>query len=117
MDGKSLKNAIMEKKPLGRDHLFLSYINIQRAVKKDSYKLIRYNVNGENRVQLFDLAKDPLEQDNLADAPAYSAKVEELTRLLDKDMHELGDFCDLSKPGWGYPDKLSLKKIIEIKHQ
>jgi arylsulfatase A-like enzyme len=117
IDGKSLKNAIMEKKPLGRDHLFLSYINIQRAVKKDSYKLIRYNVNGENRVQLFDLAKDPLEQDNLADAPAYSAKVEELTRLLDKDMHELGDFCDLSKPGWGYPDKLSLKKIIEIKHQ
>ncbi|MDR1675356.1 MAG: sulfatase-like hydrolase/transferase [Tannerella sp.] len=115
IDGQSLKNALMAKKPAGRKHLILSYINIQRAVKKDHYKLIRYNVKGEERVQLFDLKNDPLEQNNLADAPAYKDKVKELTELLQREMLESGDFCDLSKPGWGYPDKLSLKEIVEIK--
>jgi hypothetical protein len=61
------------------------------------------------------LEKDPLEQNNLADASAYRAKVEELTRLLDKEMHESGDFCDLSKPGWGYPEKLPFKEIQKMK--
>jgi arylsulfatase A-like enzyme len=117
VDGKSLKNAIIEKKPEGREHIVLSYINIQRAVKKDNYKLIRYNAPDGERVQLFDLAKDALEQNNLADAPAYSDKVNELTRLLNSEMHNLGDFCDLSKPGWGYPKKLSLKEIANIKNQ
>ncbi|MDR0845097.1 MAG: sulfatase-like hydrolase/transferase, partial [Tannerella sp.] len=115
IDGKSLKNAIIEKKPEGREHLYLSYINIQRAIKKGDYKLIRYNVGGQERIQLFNLATDPLEQNNLADAPAYSHKIDELTRLLAQDMRDLGDFCDLSKPGWGYPNKLSLKEIVEIK--
>jgi arylsulfatase A-like enzyme len=115
VDGISLKNAIMEKKPEGREHIVLSYINIQRAIKKDRYKLIRYNVKGEERVQLFDLANDPLEQNNLADAPAYAGKVEELTRLLNREMHLLGDFCDLTKPGWGYPEKLSFEDIIRIR--
>ncbi|KAA6352247.1 Arylsulfatase [termite gut metagenome] len=115
VDGKSLKDAIIEKKPLGRDHLTLSYINIQRAFKKDNYKLILYNVNGEERIQLFDLQKDPLEQNNLADALAYGKKIEEFTQLLNKEMHDIGDFCDLSKPGWGYPNVLSLEKITEIK--
>ncbi|MDR1876836.1 MAG: sulfatase-like hydrolase/transferase [Flavobacteriaceae bacterium] len=116
IDGKSLKTAILEKTPKGRDHIFLSYINIQRAIKKDNYKLIRYNVAGNaERVQLFDLKKDPLEQDNLADAPTYKAKVEELTLLLNREMRTLGDFCDLSKPGWGYPQKLPYSTILEMR--
>jgi hypothetical protein len=43
--------------------------------------------------------------------------VEELTQLLGREMHDLGDFCDLSKSAWGYPKKLSLKEIIEIKKE
>jgi arylsulfatase A-like enzyme len=115
IDGKSLKNAITEKQPAGREHITLSYINIQRAVKKDHYKLIRYNVKGEERVQLFDLERDSLEQNNLADAPAYSDKVKELTQLLHREMRDLDDFCDITKSGWGYPNKLSLNEIVEIK--
>jgi arylsulfatase A-like enzyme len=117
IDGKSLKNAIVEKKPEGREHIYLSYINIQRAIKQGDYKLIRYNVGGQERIQLFNLATDPLEQNNLADAPAYRPKVDELTRLLSQEMRDLGDFCDLSKPGWGYPERLSLKEIVEIKEK
>jgi arylsulfatase A-like enzyme len=115
IDGQSLKKALMERQPSGREHIFLSYINIQRAIKKDNYKLIRYNVAGEERVQLFDLSKDPLEQDNLADAPACGEKVAELTRLLSDEMRNLGDFCDFARPGWGYPRKLSFEEIIKIK--
>jgi arylsulfatase A-like enzyme len=115
IDGKSLKNAITEKKPEGREHIYLAYINIQRAVKKEDYKLIRYNIGGQERVQLFNLATDPLEQNNLADAPAYSGKVDELTRLLAQEMRDSGDFCDLSKPGWGYPNRLSLNEIVKIR--
>ncbi|MDR3268337.1 MAG: sulfatase-like hydrolase/transferase [Tannerella sp.] len=116
IDGRSLKKALDEKQPDGREHIFLSYINIQRAIKKDHYKLIRYNVHGKERVQLFDLEKDPLEQDNLADAPAYADKVAELTLLLSREMRDQGDFCDFSHPGWGYPEKLSLDEIMKIKN-
>ncbi|MDR0815705.1 MAG: sulfatase-like hydrolase/transferase [Bacteroidales bacterium] len=116
VDGQSLKKAIMEKKPAGREYLYLIYSNLHRGIKKDNYKLIRYNVeNNAERVQLFDLEKDPLEQDNLADAPAYKAKVEELSALLNRQMQESGDFCDLSKPGWGHLRKLSWDEALNMK--
>jgi arylsulfatase A-like enzyme len=117
IDGISLKNALLEKKKLGREHIFLSYINIQRGIKKEDYKLIRYNVNGEERIQLFNLNKDSLEIDNLAGSPDHQKKIEELTQLLDSEMIKLGDFCDLKKKGWGYPEKLSFRDIIKIKNK
>jgi arylsulfatase A-like enzyme len=117
IDGRSLKKAITEKIPAGREHITLSYINIQRAVKQDHYKLIRYNINGNERIQFFDLTTDPLERDNLADAPAHAGKIAELTQLLKSEMRELGDFCNFDLPGWGYPEKLSLKQINEIRNQ
>ncbi|MDR1722914.1 MAG: sulfatase, partial [Tannerella sp.] len=85
--------------------------------KKDNFKLIRYNVDGKARVQLFDLKADSLEQDNLADAPGYDDRVAELTLLLSDEMQRLGDFCDLSKPDWGFPHKLSFKDYIELRER
>lgn len=115
VDGKSLKKAITTKQPAGREQLLLSYINIQRAIKKDGFKLIVYNIEGQRRVQLFDLANDPMEINNLADAPAYKERTEELYRLLAKEMREYNDFCDPDKSDWGYPNRLSYKKIMEMK--
>ena len=110
VDGKSFYKSIENKDAKGREHIFLSYINIQRAIKKDNYKLILYNVEGERRVQLFDLKNDPLEIDNLVDAPIYRYKIEEMTKLLQETMIDLGDFCDPYKKDWGYPKKLTWKE-------
>ena len=41
------------------------YKEFQRAYRKDDYKLIEYFVNGERNTQLFNLADDPLEFNNL----------------------------------------------------
>lgn len=114
MNGKSLRSNLLDSNTKGRDHIYLSYINLQRAVKKDNYKLIMYTVNGDRRIQLFDLKKDPLERDNLIDNPIYKDKVYELTLLLEKDMAELGDFCDPLKPDWGFSRKLVWDEVMQI---
>lgn len=115
VEGQSLIQAFEGNVPFqGRDQVFFAHSNLQRAIVKDSFKLIRYNVNGQYPVQLFNLEKDPLEMHNLADEKQFQGKAAKLNALLDKTMKELGDFCDPGQQGWGYPEKLywdSLKKI------
>jgi len=114
VDGTSFVTPMKDKTAKGREHVYLSYINLQRAIKKDDYKLILYNVNGERRVQLFDLKNDPWERDNLAGAPMYYDKVKELTQLLEKEMIAKNDFCDPLKLDWGYPRKLTWDEVMQI---
>lgn len=114
VDGSSFKASLFDNTSKGREHIYLSYVNLQRAIKKDNYKLILYNVEGKRRVQLFDLKNDPLERDNLADAPAYRDKIVELTQLLEKEMVLKNDFCDPLKPDWGYPRKLTWEDAMQI---
>lgn len=115
IDGRSLNEAIVKQEPLGRDHLLLSYINIQRAIKADDYKLIMYNVKGQRRIQLFDLKNDPYECDNLADAPAYKEKVEELSKQLGKAMINYQDICNPALDDWGYPERIEWATIVKMK--
>ena len=81
-----------------RDSMFAAYRTIQRAVKDDRYKLIRYCVNGTKTTQLFDLKTDPLEKKNLAGDPSEAARIERLNALLREwmtktdDIAPLGDF-------------------------
>ena len=51
------------------DAMFGFYMDFQRMVRTDRYKLIRYPHNGE--VQLFDLKNDPWEKYDLAENPTY----------------------------------------------
>lgn len=89
MDGKADKV---------RDDLFLAYSNQQRALVKDSYKYIMYNVGGVFTEQLFNLENDPGEMKNLA--LEMPEKAEEMKALLAERMKEAGDFCDADKPLW-----------------
>ena len=89
----------------GRDHVFFAYLNLQRTVIQDGFKLIRYNVNGESRAQLFNLNNDATEMHDLSGEERYKPKVAFMTSLLGKTMQQLNDPCDLGKPGWGYPEK------------
>ncbi len=87
IDGISLLPAILEDASV-RDILHFQYKKYQSAVRKDNYKLIRYEVNGEAHTQLFDLKADPWETNNLADS--QPEMVTELSRLSQEWVNEYG---------------------------
>jgi arylsulfatase A-like enzyme len=65
-----------------REVMYYAYRHLQRAVRKENFKLIEYHVNGVETIQLFDLKDDPMEINNLANDPKYSKKVDEMKKLL-----------------------------------
>ncbi len=72
-----------------RSHLMFAYRNVQRAVRDERWKLIRYPL--VNQTQLFDLHADPQETTNLAGQPGQAAKLAELTELLKQQQQQFGD--------------------------
>lgn len=112
--GISLEETLHDPGVKKREDILLTYINLQRAIKKDGFKLILYNVDGQRHPQLFDLRVDPMELKNCYDDPAYREKREELTGLLYARMKAAGDFCDPEKPDWGYPAKLNWKQVMQV---
>lgn len=81
-----------------RKDLFLAYSNLQRAFVCENYKYIIYNVNGTLTEQLFDLRKDPLEQQNLL--PGQEKEAQNLKKQLALRMEEEKDFCNLADRYW-----------------
>jgi choline-sulfatase len=71
-----------------------AYLDRQRAVIADGFKLILYPKTGV--VRLFDLAKDPAERNDLAAAPEMIDKRRELLGKLRKTMAAMGDKLDVS---------------------
>ncbi len=94
LDGKSLAPIINGKKKKVRDTIFLAYKDVQRAVRKGDWKLIRYPK--VNVTQLFDLSKDPHELKNLAESPKYSKKVDELMGVLKEQQKHFHDKAPLT---------------------
>ena len=54
----------------------------QRAVRRDEWKLIRYNIRGRIHHQLFNIAADPMETANLFYSRDHQDKVESLGDLM-----------------------------------
>lgn len=72
-----------------REFLVFAYKNVQRAIRDDRWKLIRYpNVD---KLQLFDLKNDPEETNNLADQSTYSDQIERLSQTMLKEIPETSD--------------------------
>lgn len=94
LDGKSLRGVIAGKSPGVRESVFLSYRDVQRAVRDERYKLIRYPQ--VNVTQLFDLQADPDELHNLAAEGGQAQRVTVLTSLLQGWQKELGDAAPLA---------------------
>jgi arylsulfatase A-like enzyme len=90
----SLVPLLQGKKVLLHDAVFCYYLNYQRSVRTNRYKLIVYPQI--RRVQLFDLMEDPWEIHDRADDPALAGVKQELVGRLNKYQAELGDSLDLN---------------------
>jgi arylsulfatase A-like enzyme len=111
-DGKSLVPILSGKPAKLRENLFTAYKDVQRAVRDDRWKVIRYPQ--VDQTQLFDLQTDPHELNNLAAKPEHAAKLKEMLALLAAAQKQNGDTCPLTvavpKPAkWSPPDKQQLK--------
>jgi len=75
------------------DAIYGGYIDLQRMVSADGYKMIFYPKIG--KTLLYNLEADPLEMNNLADDPAYLGLIRKLRRRLRELQKEVGDTLNL----------------------
>ncbi len=73
--------------------MFLPFLQIQRAVRDERWKLIAYPQIGH--LQLFDLRSDPLETTSLIDRPEHAAHVARLLKLMKDWQAKVGDTLEL----------------------
>ena len=72
-----------------RTEIFGAYGVVQRMVRDTRWKLIHYPKI--DRRQLFDLANDPGEVDDVSDLPVHAQRVTELMERLARLQREFGD--------------------------
>ncbi len=94
VEGRDLQPIWNGRADKVRDHVFLSFSKIQRSVRDERWKLIRYPQI--NYTQLFDLQNDPYELHNLADNPSQAGRVEKMLGLLRSCQKEVGDELQLT---------------------
>lgn len=99
LDGKSLLPVIRGEKTGVRETVFLAYRDVQRAVRRGDWKLIRYPKI--NTSQLFNLKDDPHEKDDLAGRPEQAERVKELLALLAEEQKRYDDKAPLEVPNPG----------------
>ncbi len=89
IDGVSLAPILRGEMVEIRTSLGTAYRDVQRAVRDERWKLIRYPQ--VDRTQLFDLRNDPDEMRNLAADPGHAEQVARMTQLLQKWQSTVGD--------------------------
>lgn len=91
LDGRSLVPLLRGAATKVHDYLPFAYRAVQRGIRVEGLKLIEYRVGGTRRTQLFDLARDPHERNDLASDPARAGDIERLSSLLAEWQHQAGD--------------------------
>jgi arylsulfatase A-like enzyme len=89
VQGKSLVPVLTGKADSIYPHLIGYYTDTQRMIRTDRWKLILYPKAGQQ--QLFDLANDPNEMNNLSSQPEHAGRVVELRATLERWLKENGD--------------------------
>ncbi len=112
---KSLMPLIKGDKKVHYDRIYGKYMDTQRMILKDDWKLIFYP-HAAKKMRLFNIKNDPAEMNDLIDNPEYATKIQELKREFVELQKEMGDPLDVDKPGklvtWesqnkGFADKLT----------
>jgi arylsulfatase A-like enzyme len=122
IDGKNLLPVIKGKATSVRPYILNAYMDFQRSVRDDRYKLIRYPA--VDHTLLFDLQSDPHELANLADKPEHAQRVQDMLKLMQSQQKLYGDELPLTaatiKPlTWDYrtierkPDQWQPGYLIE----
>jgi arylsulfatase A-like enzyme len=93
LEGESLRPLWEAKKDRVRDSVFLPFMQIQRAVRDERWKLISYPKIGH--MQLFDLEGDPHEMTNLIDRADHAVHVQRLMKLMNQWQAKVGDTLEL----------------------
>lgn len=112
LDAVSFAPVLQGKTDKGRDSLFLAYRDVQRAVRDERWKLIRYP---EVEVtQLFDLKNDPDELKNLAGEAGQKERVAKMLAQMTGWQKRLNDAAPLTvanpaSPKWTPPSAEEMK--------
>jgi len=93
LEGESLRPLWEGKRERVRDSVFLPYIQSQRAVRDERWKLICYPKIGH--FQLFDLQTDPHETTNLIEHAGSAEHVQRLLKLMQQWQATVGDTLQL----------------------
>ena len=104
VEGVSLAPLFGEGGAAPRHYAHAAYMDKQRSVRDDRYKLIEYAVEGRRRTQLFDLLADPAELSSLAEDPAHADVVQRLRGELERWRSELGDTREAGERFWATYD-------------
>ncbi|WP_228692841.1 sulfatase-like hydrolase/transferase [Lunatimonas sp.] len=89
LEGQSLVPVIQGTQQQVRNSLFTAYRHTVRAIRDERWKLIRYPER--DYTQLFDLIRDPLELNNLAQSGSHNETVDRLTQLMKDWQSDYGD--------------------------
>jgi arylsulfatase A-like enzyme len=93
LEGQSLQPLWTGASEQVRGSVFLPFLDIQRAVRDERWKLICYPKI--SHMQLFDLENDPHELRNLIDQPEAGEQILRLLRLMKQWQHQVGDTVSL----------------------
>jgi arylsulfatase A-like enzyme len=93
LEGESLRPLWEGKRDRVRDTVFLPYIQIQRAIRDERWKLICYPQIGH--MELFDLQNDAYERTNLIGRMENARHVQRLLKLMRQWQARLGDTLKL----------------------
>ena len=94
VEGKDLRPIWEGNADKARDSVFLSFAKVQRSVRDERWKLIRYPKI--DHTQLFDLKNDPDELHDLAGEPAQAERVQRMLHLLKESQQKVGDDLPLT---------------------
>ncbi len=118
VEGLSLVPAMQDPDIDLREYVYLAHAQQMRAIRtKDDVKLILTYFKGVRNIQLFDLASDPDELNNLSVKSSWQSKKDKLLSILgDKVMQYRDGFFEpelrIHFVDWKHPVRLELGSIV-----
>jgi len=111
-EGLDLSATLRNPATPARTSLMFAYQKVQRSLRDERYKLIRYPQ--VDRTQLFDLVADPAERTDLSARPEHAARITAMTAALAVEMKRVDDPAELTvaspRPAAWSPPPARVKK-------